>query len=383
MKKKIIASFLLTVLLVSLVLTGCSKPIMTAKGEDMKAGYYSFYVHWQRDYYKELLKGYNYDISAVMDSYYTETETVRESIISSAKKNYLTFVVVSDKFDELGLSLTEEQQGEIEKQYEEEWIKVYGEAGMKNILKTLKLKREEFLNLLAVEYKSKAILDYYYGENGITPITEADKKDYYNKNYYRFKYILFSTVGEDDKKIPVDELANKRNLAENLCTQVQNGVSFEELLKNNSEDYVTITDDMSAEDKASAEKSNNDAVTVGLICDSNGIFNQTLYNYYDICVNNAIIKQLDSMNVGDVSVVEIDNSIWVIKEYDPNEDPSYFEIRKETIFQKMYAEDFNNKYTLWLADLDYAFNEETIKELDPATFTDLFSEVYNLEEEKD
>ncbi len=380
MKKKIIASFLLTVLLVGMVLTGCSKPVMTAKGEDMKAGYYSFYVHWQRDYYKELLKNYDYDISAVMDSYYTETQTVRDSIISTAKSQYLTFVTVTEKFEELGLSLTEEQQAEIEKQYNEEWIKVYEEAGMKNILKTLKLKREEFLNLLAVDYKSKAILEYYYGENGITPITQADKKDYYNNNYYRFKYILFTTVDEDDKTIPVDELANKRNLAESLCTQAQNGASFEDLVAKNSEDYVPITDNMSEEDKASAEKSNNDAVTVGLICDSNGIFNQTLYNYYNICVNQTIITRLKSMNVGDVSVVEIDNSIWVIKKYDLNEDSSYFETREEAIFQKMYADDFNNKYTLWLAELDYSFNEEVIEELDPAKFTDLFSKVYNLEE---
>ncbi|MBO5213543.1 MAG: hypothetical protein J6B86_02075 [Clostridia bacterium] len=381
MKKKIVAVFLLTILSVSMILTGCSKPVMTAKGEDMKAGYYSFYVHWQRDYYKELLKGYNYDITAVIDNYYTETETVRESIINTAKSQYLTFVVVSEKFEELGLSLTEQQQADIEKQYAEEWVETYGESGMKKILKTLGLKQEEFLNLLSVEYKSDAILEYYYGENGVTPITEQDKKDYYNENYYRFKYILFTTVDENDKALPADEIANKRNLAETICNDAKNGASFEDLVAKHSEDYVKITDDMSAEDKASAEESNEDSVTVGLICDNDGIFNQTLYTYYDICVNQSIIKQLDSMSIGDVSVVEIDNSIWVVKKYDVNEDASYFEDRKDSIYQKMYGDDFNNKYTLWLAELDYTFNKEVIEELDPKNFTDLFSEVYNLQEE--
>ena len=381
MKKKIVAVFLLTILSVSMILTGCSKPVMTAKGEDMKAGYYSFYVHWQRDYYKELLKGYNYDITAVIDNYYTETETVRESIINTAKSQYLTFVVVSEKFEELGLSLTEQQQADIEKQYAEEWVETYGESGMKKILKTLGLKQEEFLNLLSVEYKSDAILEYYYGENGVTPITEQDKKDYYNENYYRFKYILFTTVDENDKALPADEIANKRNLAETICNDAKNGASFEDLVAKHSEDYVKITDDMSAEDEASAEESNEDSVTVGLICDNDGIFNQTLYTYYDICVNQSIIKQLDSMSIGDVSVVEIDNSIWVVKKYDVNEDASYFEDRKDSIYQKMYGDDFNNKYTLWLAELDYTFNKEVIEELDPKNFTDLFSEVYNLQEE--
>ena len=281
----------------------------------------------------------------------------------------------------MGLSLTEQQQADIEKQYAEEWVETYGESGMKKILKTLGLKQEEFLNLLSVEYKSDAILEYYYGENGVTPITEQDKKDYYNENYYRFKYILFTTVDENDKALPADEIANKRNLAETICNDAKNGASFEDLVAKHSEDYVKITDDMSAEDKASAEESNEDSVTVGLICDNDGIFNQTLYTYYDICVNQSIIKQLDSMSIGDVSVVEIDNSIWVVKKYDVNEDASYFEDRKDSIYQKMYGDDFNNKYTLWLAELDYTFNKEVIEELDPKNFTDLFSEVYNLQEE--
>ncbi len=380
MKKKIIAALLLSVLTVSLILTGCSKPVMTANGEDMKAGYYSFYVHWQRDYYKELLKSYGYDISASIDNYFTETETVRDTIISTAKTQYLSFVVVTEKFEELGLTLTEEQQAEIEKQYSEEWIKIYGESGMKTILKTLGLNKTEFLNLLSVEYKSNAILDYYYGENGVTPITEQDKKDYFYENYYRFKYVLLTTVDEDDKALPADEIVNKRNLAESLCQQAQNGASFEELVSTHSEDYVKITEDMTEADKQSAKDSNEKAVTEGLICDTKGIFNQTLYNYYNICVNQTIVSKLSEMKEGEVTVTEIDNSIWVIKKYDLTEDASYFESRKQTVYQKMYGSDFSNMYTVWLAEMDYNFNEDVIKELDPGTFTDLFSEVYNLEE---
>ncbi len=379
MKKKIIAVLLLTVLSVTLIFTGCAPSIMTANGEKLNAGYYSFYVHWQRDYYKELLKGYGYNITEAIDHNFTETATVRQTIVDTAKTQYLSFVVVSRKFDELGLTLTEEQQAEIEKQYTDEWLKIYGEAGMKNILKTLGLKQSEFMNLLAVEYKSDAILEYYYGENGIQPITKQDKKDYFYQNYYRFKYILFTTIDDDENALPPDEIARKRNLAESLLEQAQNGANFEELLIANSEDYVKITDDMSEEDKDSAEASNQDAITKGMICDKDGNFNQTLYSLYDIAVNEKIISRLDQMKVGDVTTVEIDNSIWVIKKYDLKEDETYFTAREDRIYKSMYGNDFNNKYTGWLADLDYKFNEDMLKELDPGNFTDLFSEVYNQE----
>ncbi len=381
MKKRLIAGILLTILLAGLCLTGCSAGVMTANGEQMKTGYYSFYVHWQRDYYKELLKNYGYDITASMDNYFTETETVRDAIISSAKTQYLTFVIVTAKFEELGLSLTDEQQNEIQKQYDEEWIKVYGEKGMKDILKTLKLNKEEFFKLLSVEYKSDALLDYYYGEQGVTPITDQDKKDYYNENYYRFKYVLLETQGEDDKALPADEIVRKRNLAEDLCKKAQGGESFEDMVAQYSEDYTKITDKMTAEEKKAAEDNNQKAVNDGLICDKNGIFNQTLYNYYDICVNSKIVSRLQELKVGEVSVVEIDNSIWVVKKYDLNESPTYFESKEDAIYQSLYGPDFNDKYTMWLADLNYKFNDKVIQELDPANFTDLFSEVYNLEEE--
>ncbi|MBQ1272387.1 MAG: peptidylprolyl isomerase, partial [Clostridia bacterium] len=215
----------------------------------------------------------------------------------------------------------------------------------------------------------------------ITPITEKDKKDYYNNNYYRFKYILLETTDDKDKALPADEIIYKRNLAEDLYQRVLNGESFEDLIPQYSEDYAKITDKMTAEEKAEAEKSNTAAVTDGLICDKDGIFNRTLYNYYDICVNSKIVSRLEELKVGDVSVVEIDNSIWVIKEYDINEKDSYYEGKEEAIFQSLYGPDISNKYTMWMAELNYEFNDDVLAELDPGTFTDLFSEVYNLEKE--
>ncbi len=381
MKKKIVAALLLTVMCVSLVLTGCSQTIMTAGGEKMKAGYYSFYVHWQRDYYKELLKGYGYNITEAIDNYFTETATVRQTIVDTAKSQYLSFVVVSKKFEELGLSLTEEELAEIDKQYNDEWLKIYGENGMKNILKTLDLKKDEFMNLLTVEYKSNAILEYYYGENGVNAITKQDKKDYFHNNYYRFKYILFTTVDDNEKPLSADEIGQKRTLAEDLCKQAQNGAKFEDLLIAHSEDYVKITDDMSDEDKKSAEDANKESITTGMICDSNGIFNQTLYSLYDIAVHDKIVGRVKEMSIGDVTTVEIDNSVWVIQKCDIKEDEAYFTDREARIYKDMYSDDFNNKYTVWLAELDYKFDENTLKELDPGNFTDLFSEVYDMEDE--
>lgn len=378
MKKQII-SILLLLIMATTLLCGCTQyAIISAKGEfeSAKAGYYSFYVHWQRDYFKELLRNQGIDLTSNLDAYYTSTATVRQTIINSAKQEYLSFVIVTEKFSELGLSLTDAQIAELEDQYNNEWIQIYGEAGMANILKELDLTKDEFLNLLSLQAKSQAIIDYYYGANGITPVTEEDKKEYYNDNYHRFKYILLSTVDEKDKALSADEIAAKRTLANELNEKIKNGESIAPLIAQYSEDYVKITDSMTADEKASAEENNSKATTEGIICDNSGIFNQTLYTTYNIAVNSQIVSKLQTLKTGESAVVETDNAIWVIQEFDINESEDYYNKRADQIFSSLYTPDLSAKYTRWQSELDYTYDEDVMKELDPGNFTDLFSDIY-------
>lgn len=385
MKNKVISILLLAVLLLTgLSLSGCGdqKAIDSENvvSDAANLGYYSFYVHWQRDYYKQLLKNYGYDINTKLDQPYSNNKTVRETIVDTAKTQFLSFLVITEKFDELNLTLPAETTEKIAKQYDEEWISVYGENGMETILETLGLTKDQFIKLLSVQAKSDMILQYYYGENGQTPITEQDKKDYFNENYQRFKYVLLTTADDNNKPLPAAELQAKRDLSKQLLQQLQDGsLTMEDAIPQYSETYTKITDKMTAEEKTSAENSNKQAVNEGLITDKKGVFNQTLYTMYAVSLDASIITKLSAIKEGEVALVELDNAIWIIEKYDLNEDKSYYENRKESIFQALYGVDFNAKYTRWIADLDYKFNSEALVDLDPGTFADLFSEVYNME----
>ena len=386
MKKRIFSLFFALLLLFGVLsFTACSgKYVGTAGGERIetgKAGFYSFYIHWQRDYYKELLKQSGYDINTSMDKMYSDSLTVHDAIVQSAKEQYLSFVVVTEQFDALGLELSEEETKEIEDRYESDWIGAYGENGMKTILKELGLSKKEFLMLLSVQAKSDKIIDHFYGKGGSEEITDADRKEYYETNYLRFKYILIATVDDNENALPADEITNRRNTANTLLEQIQNKTAnIEDLIPQYSEDYTEITDTMTDDEKATAEESNKKAIEQGIITNLDGVFNQTLHTVYDITVNEKIINKLQEIQVGEAALVEIDNSIWVIQREDINESDSYFETRSDSIFQEMYGDSFNSKYTRWVADLDFQFDENVLADLDPRYFTDLFSEVYNLDE---
>ena len=60
MKKRILSLLLLAILALGILsVSGCTQYAITSDGETFeegKSGYYSFYVHWQRDYFKELLE---------------------------------------------------------------------------------------------------------------------------------------------------------------------------------------------------------------------------------------------------------------------------------------------------------------------------------------
>ena len=376
MKQRLTFRLAALLILFSLILTGCSemKSVLTVNGEKQNAGYYSFYIHWQRDYMKELMKNAGYDIGAHINDQYSDTETVREYIISTAKDRYLSYIAVTRKFDELGLTLSDEKKQEVETLFRDEWVAAYGEDGIKNILSQLELSETEFMSLLAVQTKSDALLEYYYGENGQTPVTLQMKKDYFNENYLRFKYVLLSTKTEDGTALPEDEIRRKQDLAKTLTEQ---GGSFEELVAQYSEDYTAITDGMTEEERTAAENTNRRATEDGIICDKNGVFNQTLYQYYDISVNANVITALQGMEVGQVRSVETDNAIWVVKKYDLNESETYFSEREAAIYQALYGEDFSAKYTRWLAELNYVFDETALAEFDPANFSDLFTDLYH------
>ena len=207
----------------------------------------------------------------------------------------------------------------------------------------------------------------------------SDRVDIIRYNLF-FKYILLSIVDENDKSLSSDEIEAKRKLANELNEKIKNGESIETLIAQYSEDYAEITDELTEDEKAVAEENNEKAVTEGIICDNTGVFNYTLYSVYNISVNAKIIEKLAELKVGESAVVETDNSIWVIAEYDINEKSEYYEDRKETIYQDLYSDDFNTKYTRWQAAMEYKFNEDILNELDPGNFNDLFSEIYDMEE---
>lgn len=387
--KKLIALFL-AVLMTAAVLVGCTGAddsltyAVTAKKNGESVNYpvepYLYYLQWMRDYYYSYFttvaaqsnQKLNWE-NVLSSTALTAPDTLSQFIVKSAQDQYMTYLFVEETFKELGLTLTAEDEAEVDKIIQQDWVSFYGHDRFNTIRQTLGMSYDEFRDLLAVNIKSERIVDYYYGKGGPQEITDEEMKDYYINNYVRFKYIVFMTKDSDGNKYGTEKMDEVKARRDAALDELKNGASFEDVLVKYSEDYTDITDEsLSVSDRESLEKQNETMLKEGLIINEAGVFSEELATYYNITVDEDIVDEVFAMKDGEYQAITIDDSIWIVKRYDVNEEESYFEGVRSLVYKALYGEDLSSKHTAWRQALDYVYNQAVLDKYTPESLTDLF-----------
>ena len=125
-------------------------------------------------------------------------------------------MITERKFEEYGLSLTEDQISALDDSFQTNWIDSNGIEAFTNICKTLGLSSSEFKEILSVSYKNSQLMDYLFGEGGKYEITEDELRNNYSDGYERFRYIALSKVDSSGATLPTDELIAKKATEKNI-----------------------------------------------------------------------------------------------------------------------------------------------------------------------
>lgn len=385
--KKIIA-MLLVILMAAALFAGCSGSgldyIVTAKKNGETVNYsakpYIYYLQWIRDYYyayfttaaAQMEQTLNWD-NVLQSTTLTAPDTMSQFLVKSAKEQYLTYLYIQETFEELGLTLTAEDEAQVDAIIQQDWVGVYGYDKFNTIRQQLGFTYDEFRDLLACNIKSEKIVNYYFGEGGSKEITEDEMYDYFKNHYVRFKYIVFSTADSDGNKYKDEKLEAVKAQRDAALAELEGGASFEDVLMKYSEDYFDLTDGtILPSQKEAYEKQNESMVNDGLVIDEDGVFSEALASYYNISVDEDIVEQVFAMKDGEYHAVTIDGSIWIVKRYAVDEKESYFEGVQSMIFKALYSEDLVILQTTWRSQLDYAFNQAVLDKYPPESLTDLF-----------
>lgn len=373
--KKLLAILLFMIMSLS-TLSACNDTsyILKAGDEKFPVGPYAFYAFWMRDNSESQMQSYGQVFSdALLQNADDQGTKLWQMIINQTKDQYLTHLLVNKKFVELGLTLNDEQKQAIETAYTDNWIGQYGQAKFDEILKTLNLTVDQFKEVITLQSKNDALINYYFGAGGENEIPESELRSKYDEGYARFKYIILAKTDADGNQLSFDEIATKKALADEALAKAQGvAVTFEDIVKQYSEDYVTITDTMTEAEKTSAQTQNTEATDNGLVIDKSGIFNELLYQYYNVSVDTTVVDKVFSMNIGDTAFIEISNSFWVIKKYDANEKEEFFAGKRDAIFNSLTQPDIQAKFTEWSSAFPYVFNEKAVSKYDPRGLESLF-----------
>ncbi len=376
MKSIKITSLLICISIILLLISSCSNVsyIATIDNEKMPVGPYAFYAQYLRDNYQANLSYYGVtDFTAALTEQAPADGTkLYAYIIQETKKSYIQHIITERKFNEYGLSLSEEQKNALDESYQTNWVDNIGIEKLTEICKTLGMTSAEFKEVVSVSYKNSCLMDYLFGEGGRYEITEDELRNNYSDGYERFRYIALSKLDESGTTLSTDELISKKAIIDEAYQKALDGEDFGNLIAQYSEDYIQIPDDVSDEERNYYEQSNKQASEDGLVIDKNGIFNYEYYVYYNYAIDSNIVNAVFSMDVGDIKVIELSSSFWIIQKCDKNEKDSYFESKKSLIYNNIASPIIDELYDQWENELLITFNDAAVNKYDPRKLEPLF-----------
>lgn len=162
---------------------------------------------------------------------------VQQEVDNLAKK----YLAVETKFEEYGLSFTEEEQSYIDSYIEYYWNYLgssYEDEGCG---------QESYTKLMTNSFKESQLFYHIYGEGGEREVTEEELRDLFNQQYAHVN--IFDVDCSDDEGNPLEghELEIVEERVANLIERLDNG-----------EDFETVKADYEAEveaEQAAAEES--------------------------------------------------------------------------------------------------------------------------------
>lgn len=428
-KAKKITAALTAALLCTASLTACSDTsyVMTVGDSKINAGIYIYNELTEMSYQMTMM----YYQNGIKKDYFDQKvdgkafdEYLSDYALTATKE----YAAVVDKFNELGLTLSDEDiksindsisstwdsQGEF---YESEGI---SKESVKLALKGSKMREELF--------------DHYYAEGGEEAVSDDEMVKYLDDNYLRYKSISFAkTKASTDSSSSATDSSTDSAAAANEEAKAKRdeflekaqGVSFDDFdsIIDEYNDYVaskksssaadsdsssaadsstasddtssvsdidtssTASDDTSSVSDSTAESSStvdSDSSTDSSSSEPDPYANEKMMNYGAMddsqkdTTNGKILKEVSGMSTDVATAYEDDNAYYILIKGDiKDRDTEYAKDKHEDLLKEMKSDEFQEKLTSWVEKLDIKVNNKAIKRYTPKVVYDKQTEYYS------
>lgn len=268
------------------------------------------------------------------------TEWIRERAGALADE----YVATLRKFDELGLSLDENDQKDIDGTVETYWEN-YGEMYEKN-----GVGEASYRKLIEAQIKRYKVFLKYYGEGGLEEVTVSELKTHFKENFASVNILSMSLATGDEltdeqkkenasRKEKANEYAELLNSGEKTFPEVYD-MWQHYLLKTEHSDDEKLQDEMDMSTYIQKDSTSPSEKIVKSI-------------FSDVAID------------GDAKVLTSDSALYVVKRYDVMKDDKNLEDMRETVLSDIKSDDFLEMLEGWSKDLTRTTNDGAYNRYDP------------------
>jgi len=240
MKKTVKMLSLLLAAVLCISLGGCvTKNSWAVKIGDhsISAGMYAYQLQQQKSSY--LSQNSLTESEETWDAEYSDEFNVGEYIQSSTVQTLVSSVTWRAQFDRLGLEFTEEEKKSIEDNIATMVESSGGEEAVRKTLEEYGMGYDEFMQMVYYDtQKVLKVVNYYFGKDGLEPVSEEEIMAYFADNYARCKHILISSTDASGAVLTGEDMVKAKNEAQAVYEKAKNAdeAAFDQLIKEHNDD---------------------------------------------------------------------------------------------------------------------------------------------------
>lgn len=348
-----------------------TRTALTIEGEELSAGIYIYYQMAVLGEAQEKLSEEQPDLDMSAEGFDITAYSVEDTPISEWVKNKAIeqcrkYVALNKKFDELGLSLTADENSEINDYVNGLWTEenmyaqyIYGVDIIGEYYEQYGIGEQSFKNIYAMTYKQDKIFDALYGEGGSLEVSADELKASVIENYALVKYLEIED-GYD---------------AEGYCAMLDAGKSFSEMKQeyDTAVELAEIEADM-AEAEANGEEYTGTLPEELVVAVSEESELESVIKKDSEEPSADFVSSVFAMNSGDNKVIaetnettdDDGNSIvaytyYVVSRLDITANEETFENYCDTVLHEMKDDEFDASIEAEAAGLSVTENADAIK----------------------
>ncbi|MBQ4571987.1 MAG: hypothetical protein IJA80_01765 [Clostridia bacterium] len=242
------------------------------------------------------------EIYAYFDDLYSGNESEIEKAISR-------YVTINSEFDKRNLKLTPVQKSNLSIRVDDLWH-LYGVHYTK-----ADISRQTIYKIETSKVYEEVLLDYYYGQGGVEPVSEDTLKKYFKSNYIA---IAFST----GYLFNIDETGATVPMTDSEKAVVINDFAKSEALINTGTPIEASTD--------------------------NDVRNTIINSSYDGSFPSGFYKEVATINVGSARTITLDDYVFLVQRIDVfDETYGYYEEYRTQCLRSLKGKEFENLITQW------------------------------------